>query len=78
MAKGFWCGINGKLEYYIPKDDGIDDETARRITEEADKACARCKDLNCWECEYRHWRSKSFVITKSGSKVGVHSSEHTD
>jgi hypothetical protein len=36
----------------------IDDETARKITEEADKACAKCKELNCWECEYVHWRHK--------------------
>lgn len=34
----------------------ISDEVAKKIIEEANKACAKCQEWNCGECEYRFWR----------------------
>jgi len=62
MAKGEKMNCDNCLRQgmcsYEAEYKAIDDETARKITEEADKACAKCKELNCWECEYVHWRHK--------------------
>ena len=34
----------------------INDEIARLIEEEAEKACSECQEWCCEGCEYRHWR----------------------
>lgn len=34
----------------------IADEIAKKIIEEARKACANCQEFVCDECEYRWWR----------------------
>lgn len=36
----------------------ITDEIAEKIIDEANKACAECEEPNCWECEYRNWRTE--------------------
>lgn len=36
--------------------DRITDEIAKKIIEEARKACANCQEFVCDECEYRRWR----------------------
>lgn len=38
--------------------DYITDEIAKKIIEEANKACANCQEWVCDECEYRRWRNK--------------------
>ena len=34
----------------------IAEEIAKKIIEEANKACANCQEWDCYECEYRWWR----------------------
>jgi len=36
----------------------IDDEVAEMIIKAANKACSECQEFDCWECEYRHWRTE--------------------
>ena len=36
----------------------ITDEIAKKIIEEANKACSNCQEFDCWCCEYRHWRGR--------------------
>ena len=38
--------------------DYITDEIAKKIIEEANKACSNCQEWVCDECEYRHWRNR--------------------
>jgi hypothetical protein len=35
----------------------ITDEVAKKIIEEANRECSKCRELNCEECEYRFWRN---------------------
>ena len=39
----------------------ITDEIAKKIIEEANKACANCQEWDCHECEYRYWRGIEVV-----------------
>ena len=34
----------------------ITDEIAKKIAEEARKACSNCQEWECGNCEYRYWR----------------------
>ena len=50
-----YCGA--KMDEFAEENNmTITDEIAKNIIDEANKACAKCQEFDCWECEYRQWK----------------------